>query len=101
METNSPRITFYKDNDFHFEYEIADNVIGLHAKVNRISHNKLKDWYSILNTFLYRVREAGEYQIFSVSPNPKFCELMGGRYVKSIIGPDGKQYEVYQWANQQ
>lgn len=97
METNSLRITFYKDKDIHFEYEVVGKVIGIHAQVNKISHTKLKNWYSILNTFIYRVREAGDFKIFAISPNPKFCELMGGTYVKSIVEADGKQKEVYQW----
>lgn len=42
------------------------------------------------------LKENGFNEIYSISPNPKFCEMMGGRSI-GILEKEGLTYEVFKW----
>ena len=90
------RITYYEDDNFCFQYVIYNETVFLHALVSCFKPSVLKKMFFVFNSFLSEMKEKGLTEIYSLTPNPKFCELLGGRF-KDIIECNGEEYEVYKW----
>ena len=96
METLLPKIK-YADNDrFEAYLELDGDTVYLHLKVHKWSPSCLKLLYSYLATLKKELVENGIKRLATVSPNPKFCKLMGGEPLFKIEY-EGKQYEVLIW----
>ena len=95
-EQFSMRITYYQDEDFCFQYSICEGVLFLHADVFNSKLSAFKRGFSVFREFLLDVQKQGMSEVYSITPNPKFCQLLGGVSMKEIEIEDRK-YEVYKW----
>lgn len=88
------RNIFYRDDSFSFEYTVDEsgNPV-LHCDVFEWKLSTLKKMYKEFASFLQLFKGK---TIYTISPNPKFVSLFGGRTV-SVLTVDGKEYEVIVW----
>lgn len=90
------KVVYYEDSDFRFEVETYDRACLLHCEVSKWAPSVLKQMYRVLKKFLAECKDSGVIKVYTVTPNPKYAEVMGGRYTSSItVG--GVNYEVYKW----
>ena len=88
------KIVIYSDNDVEFSFEDAgDGIALLHCTANTISPSKLKLWYSVFANAKQIMKDYGFNRFMTVSPNPKFCEMFGGKYFEDF----GTTHKVYVW----
>lgn len=88
------RNVFYRDDAFSLEYNFdSEGRIVVHCDVFEWKLSTLKaiyrEWATFLNENVGKV-------VYTVSPNPRFVRLFGGKTV-SILNKDGKEYEVMIW----
>lgn len=89
------RHKFYEDDNFVVEFAIYERIAYLHCRVYNWNHKVLRKLYMVSGELLnFLAKECDE--AITVTPNPKFAELMGGRFVKTVIAYDN-EYEVYKW----
>jgi hypothetical protein len=96
METQSPRITYYENSDFKFEYERAGNEVCIHCEIYNWKLSVLRFGYSVISSLLEECRDRGVEIVYTISPNPKFAKIYGGRSVKTFT-LDNKEYEIVIW----
>ncbi len=99
MGTQSRR-TFYQDNDFIIEIEDYLGALVLHCEVSNWKPSVLRKGYSIFAKLEQYAIDNGYSKMLSVSPNPKFCKLVGGVSMSEIVY-ENKKYEVMIWELQQ
>lgn len=92
METGSHKIVFYSDSDFSFLLSEYDNNTFLHCEVNKWSLSVLKRMYKEFARFCNTV----ESDFYTVTPNPKFAKLFGGKCL-GCVTQDEITYEVIKW----
>ncbi len=72
---------FHKSEDYTFFYSIHNDEYGsqfhVHADVNNFTPTVLKDMYIKFVMLFDFARSVGYDKMYSISPNPKFCELFG------------------------
>lgn len=91
-----PKTLFYKDSDVCFEYEVEGKDLLLHCEVVRWSPSILKKSYTVFGDFLNTMRKAGFERACTITPNPKFAKVFGGKEV-ATYEHEGKEYEVVIW----
>lgn len=94
------RNIYYQDDSFCFAWSEFAGDIFIHCDVYSWKPSVYKRGLSVFNTFLKDFSDKGIHTIYTVTPNPKFAELMAGeKLVDTII--DGKEYEVFKWVLKQ
>lgn len=91
------RITYYQDDDFHLAYIIHKGIAYLHCDVYTWKLSSFKQGLSVFKTMLKDFYNAGILNVISITPNPKFCEVLGGRKYGYAELSDGSKLEVYKW----
>lgn len=91
------RKTIYQDEDVHFEVEEIDCWLVLHCTVEHWSPSKYKKFIKVFAQFYNQAKSAGYEGMISFSPNPKYCQLFGGKLMGQIEY-EGQIVEVVQWA---
>lgn len=78
------------------EYIIETQIIGkefhVHCLVSEWKPSVLKQLYKEFVKLRHYARGSGYEEMYSVSPNPKFCELFGGYSIGTY-----NEYEVMKW----
>ena len=97
METKSLKQTYYQDNNFSVEYELAENILNLHCNVINFTTNVLRTMNYVFGKLMNEAREKGYEQLMTVTPNPRFAKLFAGKYQDTLVDDTGKEYEVYTW----
>ena len=87
---------FYADEDISFAYEEDRTEVVLHCEVFNWSHSVLKRSYMVLGDFMNQKRKEGFKTLVTITPNPKFAKLFGGKSIGDM-DLDGKKYEVVTW----
>lgn len=90
------RIIAYEDEDFKLEYTKKYGDIFIHCLVFNWSLSSLKKGKRIFEEFKEKRRKEGVDYLYSVTPNPKFCELLGGHRIGQCAKKN-REYEVYRW----
>ncbi len=89
------RVVYFRDETFSLEYnEDSEGRLCVHCDVFEWKLSTLKKIYREWATFLNE--NVGKI-VYTVSPNPKFVRLFGGKTV-SVLNKNGKEYEVMVWA---
>lgn len=96
METQSLKQVYFENEDYKFEYERIENLVVIHCTVSNWKPSALKHGYQTFGKFLNDMEESGVTEVITISPNPRFCQLLGGRYMASIY-KDEIKYEVFKW----
>lgn len=94
-----PKMIYYKNNDFIFEYERLGNIVGLHCQVFTWKPSVLRFGYSVFKTFLEFCKSEGVVRIVTITPNPRFAKLFGGVTTKQFL-KNNIEYEVVEWVIQ-
>lgn len=84
--------TFSKTSSYHIEWHIAEDQFHVHCVVSSWSVAVLRQLYLEFARLKVFISGEGYGCFYSISPNPKFCELFCG---ESIGEQDGK--EVMMW----
>lgn len=84
--------TFSKTEAYHIEWHIADDQFHVHCTVIKWNSSVLGSLYIEFAKLKDFIRGLGYDCFYSISPNPKFCELFCG---ESIGEQNGK--EVMMW----
>jgi hypothetical protein len=87
------RKTFSKTSSYHLEWEIIGNQCHIHCTVEEWKKSVLREGYLELARLQRFVGSMGYGEMYSISPNPKFCELLGG----TSLGEFKEGYEVMVW----
>lgn len=90
------RVTFYEDEDFILQYKEAYGEVFLHCEVTSWKPSSFKKGLRVFGALLNKMEERGRTRLVTVTPNPKFVQLLGGEYIGDKE-QDGIHYEVYQW----
>lgn len=93
---SSERIIYYKDEDGCLEYELYGETLVLHSNIYNWKLSVLKKCLRILNTMFTEAKAKGIEYIMTVTPNPKFAQLFGGRTTYKFEYEE-KEYEVVRW----
>lgn len=91
------RKLYYEDEDFRLEYAEMYDEVFLHCIVHNWKLSSLKRGYRIFGQFLNEMTEKAIPRVVTVTPNPKFAQLLGGQFVQMATDDKGESYEVYQW----
>lgn len=94
MEPGS--FNFYDGEDFSLSYDVLEDRACLHCRVFQWNHRTLRKLYDQLARLLSFMEKQGAKAVYTISPNPKFCELMGGLYCADIQY-NNQPYKVYKW----
>ena len=87
------RQMFSSTEDYSVEWEIIGEHCHVHCLVENWSKSILKEGYGELVKLKEHVRELGYDQMVSISPNPRFCKLLGA----TSFGTFKEGYEVMVW----
>lgn len=91
-----PKQTYYEDENFVLSYEMDDSLVVVHCDVTDFKLSALKKGYEVFANFMNFVECHGINVIATITPNPKFAKLLGGRWVSTLIHEE-KEYEVLVW----
>lgn len=94
------RHTFFKNENFHLEYEEVEfepSIIGIHCSVTNWKLSSLKEVIKIFAKMQNHFSEKGVIQFITLSLNPKFCLVLGGKRI-GTVETNGTTYEVFTWA---
>src|SRR5574343_1202875 len=86
----------YQDVNCSLSVEVVSRVAYLHCEVVNWKLATAKTLYSALKTFLASCEERDIVQVYTITPNPRFAEMYGGRHAGHVTY-EGKQYEVFKW----
>lgn len=75
---------------------LTSTEVLLHCTVVRWSLSTAKELDSEVSRLFFRLQQLGYETGITFSPNPQFCEYMGGEQVGSITWK-GIDYGVYTW----
>lgn len=95
MQIRTPK-TYYKDSNFILEYEIIENKPVLHCNVEHFNTRVLRKMYNVFVNIQKDFAREGFTEMYTVTPNPKFCELFNGIRKQKFMH-EGKEYEVVVW----
>ncbi len=84
--------TFSKTDAYHVEWNVIDGQFHVHCAVSKWRKSTLRSLYIEFVRLRDFIREVGYGCFYSISPNPKFCELFGGEYIGEQNGK-----EVMMW----
>lgn len=96
MEIKPHRFTYYQDEDILFEYEVAEGCILLHCIMHSWKPSILRRGYSIFAKFKQDCKDVGISTFRTLSPNPKFAHVFGGKTLTSFAY-NGIEYEEVVW----
>lgn len=95
METLSHKITYYEDENFFLKLQPEGGTLFMHCEVLNWKPSVLKKMYEVFNTLQNEAKENGYEKLATISPNPKFAKLFGGKTVmKNYMGMN---LEVILW----
>ena len=84
--------TFKKTKDYHIEWHAIDDQCHVHCIVYTWSKSVLARLYVEFVQLRKFIKDIGYDYFYSISPNPKFCEMFGGEYIGEQNGK-----EVMMW----
>jgi hypothetical protein len=84
--------TFSKTDSYHIEWHEGEGQLHIHCTVRLWKKSVLRSLYREFINLRQFIRGLGYECFYSISPNPKFCELFCG---ESIGEQDGQ--EVMMW----
>jgi len=87
---------YYQDSNIKFEYEMCADFVAIHCAVTVWNKSVLRNAYFVFGEFMNMTTDLGITKIVTLSPNPKFAKLFGGKAVKSFPY-EGKNIEVIVW----
>lgn len=90
------RQTFYKNDDFLIEVEALGDTVYLHCLVENWKPSVLKQIYKSFAYMEELFSRAGYERMATITPNPKFAKLFGGKTVREFEIND-KPCEVIVW----
>ena len=96
METLTHETVIYKDDDFKLSYSLFNDMAFLHCRVSNFSPSSLKKGIRELGKFLDSSKEKGINKVATLTENPKFVEMLGGKFY-STIEKDGIKAEMFVW----
>lgn len=96
METQLPKLTYYKDDDFILEIQIYEGQVLLHCEVDNWTPSSLRRGYSVFKSLLSEVKDLNVDRLVTITPNPKFAKLFGGTTI-SEFEHENKIHEVIIW----
>lgn len=96
METQSLKIKYADNEQFEAYLEFDRDTAYLHLNVRKWSLSCLRKLYSYLAILQRELAENGITKLATVSPNPKFCKLMGARSIHELEY-NNEKYEVFVW----
>lgn len=95
METQI-RNMFYKDDDFNVETQIHGDCVFLHVHVDVWSLSVIKRMYRVYAELEDTCVKAGFSRMATITPNPKFVKLFGGRTIETLT-INNEHMEVIVW----
>lgn len=96
METQSPKIVYYQDDDFILEVEQYEGQMLLHCNVSNWTPSSLRRGYRVFASLMHEAESLGFDRLLTVTPNPKFARLFGGSVISELDYNDIK-HEVIIW----
>jgi hypothetical protein len=87
------RQTFASNDDYSIEWEIIGEHCHVHCLVHTWKKSVLRQGYQEVVKLKAHVRELGYDQMVSISPNPRFCKLLGA----TSLGLFKEGLEVMVW----
>lgn len=91
------RTVFYRDDDFTLEYNVWNNIWFIHCDVWNWSVKSLKKGLRVFRSMHKEALEQHATGLMTITPNPKFCQLLAGEFVGKVYDQQQKEYEVYKW----
>lgn len=76
-------IKYYEDDSFSFLYTEEPEALFLHCYVYEWKLSVLKKMIKVFGEFL---NEFSGKLIMSITPNPKYCEMLGGKVIEELDG---------------
>lgn len=86
------KITFVEDDYCHIEYEIVEDECHVHCKVKKWTKSVAYLGYAYFVELKKHIKKMGYDCFYSITPNPKFCEMYGG----VLLGRSSDR-EVFIW----
>jgi hypothetical protein len=93
--------TFRKTKDYHIEWEDIDGQCHVHCKVNSWSKTVMMRGYLEFVKLREFIGEMGYEHFYSITPNPKFCELYCGEYIGEQNGKEVMIWETVKKSSKQ
>lgn len=93
------RIVAYEDDTFKLEYERKRGDMFIHCNVFDWTLSSFKRGKKVFEEFKKKRLEEGVEVFYTISPNPKFCVLLGGELI-GYLQKRNKRYEVFRWVLQ-
>ena len=90
--TTTSRLNFYRDDNFSVDIQDIGGQFHVHCEVTTWKPSVLKQMYKVAAKLISFAEHMGYKEIVSISPNRKFCELLGG----TLIG-EQEECEVMIW----
>lgn len=90
------RQPFYKNDDFLIEVEALGDTVYLHCLVDNWKPSVLKHLYEVFAIMQGMFESAGYERMATITPNPKFAKLFGGKTVREFE-INNKPCEVIVW----
>lgn len=98
MRTQLHRTVYYKDENFTFEFERINEYVLIHCECWNWKVSVAKKMYEVFHTFLEEIKQTEEtIKVMTISPNPKFCMMFGGKAISTIVDFKGNNHEVIVW----
>lgn len=82
----------YDKEGIHFSYTVVKGVKYLHCTTSVWSLSAYKKGKKLMEGFLNLCRKDGDKKVLSITPNPKFAKMFGGKTVGYI-----QHCEVIEW----
>ena len=96
MEMQQPRECFYEDEDFNIETNIYESFLVLHCTVTNWKPSVLRMGLLQFARLEQWAIDQGFERMITITPNPKFVEILGGQTVEEFEY-ENKQYKVVVW----
>lgn len=90
------KILEYMDKDVSFYIQPIGKDVHLHCYVYRWKLSVLKNMYIQFGKTISRLKEGGYEYLVTITKNPKFAHLMGGRTIRNV-NFNNEEYEVVVW----
>lgn len=87
--------TFSHTPNYHIEWEIIGDQCHVHCTVANWTKSVMARGYVEFVRLRDFIGEMGYDCFYSITPNPKFCEIFGGQYIGEQNGK-----EVMMWVTQ-
>jgi hypothetical protein len=84
--------TFAKDDNFHIEIEEVGDQCHVHCTVVGWRKSVAYRGYLYFVELKAYIKSLGYECFYSITPNPKFCEMYGGQYIGE---QDGKEVMIW------